>query len=156
VAREKLDIPNDLFPRLPGARDGRFTRGPANGHPRTRDGKFGVVEETASEGSQLDIDAGMPGSKLGEPRGFASGVSDAKTNAHALSPAHHRESSVTKAKNQYFLVMPVHRSLSVRKSAFARACACGDLARAPEFGRKARAANSSVTIESAGIGLPEL
>jgi hypothetical protein len=156
VAREKLDIPNDFFPRLPGARDGRFTRGPANGHPWTRDGKFGVVEETASEGSQLDIDAGMPGSKLGESRRFASGVGDAKTSAHALSPAHHRESSVTKAKNQYFFVMPVHRSLSVRKSVHAQDFARGELARTLGSGRKGRAAGSSVTIESAVIALPEL
>ena len=110
MAREKLDIPNDFFARRPGARDGRVTRGPCNGHPWTRDGKFGVVEETASEGTQSDIDSAMSGAKFCESGRIASGIGNANTNACAHPPAHHRESGVAKAKNQYFFVMQVHRS----------------------------------------------
>lgn len=89
MAREKLDIPNDFFARRPGARDGRVTRGPCNGHPWTRDGKFGVVEETASEGAQSDIDSAMSGAKFGESGRIASGIGNANTNACAHPPAHH-------------------------------------------------------------------
>ena len=110
IPREKLDIPNDFFPRRPGARDGRVTRGPCNGHPWTRDGKFGVVEDIAGEGSQADIDSRMTGSKLRQSGRIASGIGNSNTNTHAFPPAHHRESGVAKAKNQYFFVMQVHRS----------------------------------------------
>lgn len=113
MPREKLDIPNDFFPRRPGARDGRVTRGPCNGHPWARDGKFGVVEDIAVEGSQADVDSGMPGSKLWQSGRIASGIGNSNTNAHALPPAHHRESGVAKAKNQNFFAMPVHRALSI-------------------------------------------